>query len=60
MDVIHHLLSGDGELSSWACPQLGIPDVGLLHPDKKALLKQRWRPRQRCQWPQNKEVVLSF
>lgn len=50
---------GEGEPSAWPCPQLNVPGVGLLHLHEDALLKQRWRPRQRCQGRQNKEGVLA-
>lgn len=55
MDAIHHLLGGDRE----TCPQPDVPDVGLLHTDEDALSKQGGRPRQRCQWRQDKEDVLA-
>lgn len=40
-----------------AIPQLDVPGAGLLYPAEDALAKQRWRPRQRCQWRQSKEDV---
>lgn len=56
MDAIHHLLGGDRE----TCPQLDVPDAGLLHTHEDALSKQGGRPRQKCQWRQNKDVLAVF
>ena len=51
---------GEGEPSTWPCPQLNVPGVGLLYPREDALSKLIWRPRQKCQGRQNKEGVLPF